>query len=187
MRYPKKKAIENLRNTTEYLQFSLLGLCLASSEAVPLHGIEQVLACFGSRAVDLTDFKNEFAKDRGNQKRLNSTIIKLFSSGVSMAFNVAEEYYLCLDEEYWRKTKKWEAPYPYASQIRNLFSHGFFWHFHEKWIKDYEKKGLSFPIIYNTLQVEKSWHGRKAAFGDISSCDDLVQLVEDIISDISDS
>jgi len=32
MDYPKDKAIENLRNTTEYMQHVLFGLCLAHNE-----------------------------------------------------------------------------------------------------------------------------------------------------------
>lgn len=188
MIYPKEKAIENLRNTTEFLQFTLFGLCLATSdEAVPINSVEKVHLTLGSCIIDLTNFGQEFIKDRKHQGRIDSTLVKLLSSGVSMAYNVAEKYYKNIDTEKWRKKKRWVAPYPYASQIRNMFSHGFFWKFHSNWIDDYENNVGSFPIAYRNLTIEKDWHERKSRIEDISPCGDLVQLVEDIIADISSS
>ncbi len=195
--YSKEKAIENLRNTTEYLQFVLFSLCLASSEeSVPITSVEKIHLKLGSCIVDLSDFGREFIKDRKHQKRFDSTVIKLLSSGVSMAYNVAEKYYETLDKKHWKKIKEWQTPYPYAYQIRNMFSHAFFWDFREGWKKEYKKseeyknknnKNGDFSISYGKLKIEEAWNGRKAIIEDVSPCGDLIQLVEDIITDISKS
>lgn len=188
MSYPKNKAIENLRNTTEFLQFTMLGLCLATSEtAAPIHSVEQVRAHLGSCIVDLTEFTKEFIKDRTHQKRLDSTLVKLLSSGVSMAFNVAKKYYESKDKIQWNAEKRWASPYPYAAQIRNMFSHGMFWEFHSKWVRYYENNGGHFPITYLGLKIDKNWNGRKSLISDITPCGDLISLIEDIIKDISES
>ncbi len=185
MSYPKEKAIENLRNTTEYLQTILLGLCLASAEeAVPIDSVQKIHATLGSCIVDLTDFTKEFIKDRKNQRRLDSILVKLISSGVAMAFNVAEKYYKSKKE--WSQ-KRWQAPYPYAAQIRHMFSHGFVWSFAPQWVENYKKEENQFPIVYKHLKVEESWNGRKARVSDLTPLGDFIVLIEEIIEDISKS
>jgi hypothetical protein len=175
MDYPKGKAIENLRNTTEYMQHVLFGLCLAHDvEAIKINSIEKIHLTLGSCIVDLTEFGREFIKDRTNQKRLDSTLLKLLVSGVSLACNIAQKYY-----------ERWQPPYPFAYQIRNMYSHGLFWKFNPGWISEYKENEGEFPIIYKNLKIEESFNGRKARIGDVNPCGDLVQLVEDIIFEIS--
>ncbi len=186
--YPKNKAIGNLENTAEFLQFSLLAIALISDEnAVPIDSVQKITMWFGSDGIDLTAFAEEFIKDRKNQRRLISTQVKLIGCAVSMACNTAEKFYTHQNPPIWN-TKKWQPPYPYAYQIRNMCSHGFFWVMRESWVKKYEENGGCFPIQYRGLRIEKPWNNqespRKATLGDISPVGDMFHLINDIIQDI---
>ena len=132
--------------------------------------------------IDLTEFGQAFIKDRTHKKRLDSTLLKLLVSGVSLACNIAQKYYESKNS--W-DLKSWQPPYPFAYQIRNMYSHGLFWKFNQGWISEYKKHMGEFPIIYQNLKIEESFNGRKARIGDVNPSGDLIQLVEDIISEIS--
>ena len=182
--HTKKRTVESIATTREYIQHVLMAVALLHHGTLtPPSGRLRMIFPDENLVLDLTEFKNEFFKDRTSLNRFKQATMSIVVNGITRAFEAAKYYFKhrCV----WND-KRWDDLYLVSSQIRNMASHNFIWTFEDWWISKLRENEKDFPLMYGDLTIELPWRNQKASLGQLPP-GKAISLIQSIYGDVKDS